>query len=350
MPHSPDHTETQPAASFADDILAGIEQAAPISRTEEIECDIAPKELPAGTDLHGYRILKPLGAGGFGITYLAEEDYLSRRVVIKESFPDSLCYRQTKTLHVCLNDPDNGAANYDWARGNFLREARILASLDHPYIAKVYSYFEANNTAYYVTEYIDGLSLGELADDYARSGHPLSQDALLGLMVRMLDALDYMHNKQLLHRDIKPDNILINQSGLPILIDFGAARESYGDLTPTFVESQGFTPPEQLKADGTPGPWSDLYALGATFYYALKGKCLPPCHQREIFDKAEPLASDPQLLALYAPAILRSIDKACRPLAEERYADAAAWLADLNESALAPASAQEIANASLPRA
>ena len=147
MPHSPDHTETQPAASFADDILAGIEQAAPISRTEEIECDIAPKELPAGTDLHGYRILKPLGAGGFGITYLAEEDYLSRRVVIKESFPDSLCYRQTKTLHVCLNDPDNGAANYDWARGNFLREARILASLDHPYIAKVYSYFEANNTA-----------------------------------------------------------------------------------------------------------------------------------------------------------------------------------------------------------
>ena len=350
MQHTPNNADALPAASFADDILAGIEQAAPICETEEMECDIAPKELPPGTDLHGYRILKPLGAGGFGITYLAEEDYLARRVVIKESFPDSLCYRQSTTLHVCLNDPDNGAVNYDWARGNFLREARILATLDHPYIAKVYSYFEANNTAYYVTEYIDGLSLGELADDYARCGQPLSQDALLGLMVRMLDALDYMHNKHLLHRDIKPDNILINKNGLPVLIDFGAARESYGDLTPTFVESQGFTPPEQLKADGSPGPWSDLYALGATFYYALKGSCLPPCHQRELFDQAKPLAGDARLLSLYAPAILRSIDKACRPPVDERYNCAAAWLADLRESALSPASAQEIANASLPRA
>lgn len=350
MQHSPDNAAAQPAASFADDILAGIEQAAPISGAEAIECDIAPKELPAGADLHGYRILRPLGAGGFGVTYLAEEAYLARRVVIKESFPDSLCYRQADTLHVCLNDPDNGTENYHWARGNFLKEARILAALDHPYIAKVYSYFEAYNTAYYVTEYIDGLSLGELADDYARCGQPISQDALLGLMVRLLDALDYMHSKHLLHRDIKPDNILITRTGLPVLIDFGAARESYGDLTPTFVESQGFTPPEQLRADGHPGPWSDLYALGATFYYTLKGKCLPPCHQRELFDKAEPLASDPRLLSLYAPVILRSIDKACHPDIEKRYDNAAAWLADLHESALAPASAQEIANASLPRA
>lgn len=350
MYFSPDRVPPSPAASFADAILAGIEQSAPIVGAEEIECDIVPKELPIGMDLHGYRILKALGAGGFGVTYLAEESWLARRVVIKENFPDTLCYRSGRTLEVCLNDPDCGASGYEWARGNFLKEARVLASLDHPYIAKVYSYFEANNTAYYVTEYIDGLSLGDLAMDYAQCGHPLSQNALLGLMVRLLDALDYMHGKQLLHRDIKPDNILITRNGLPILIDFGAARESYGDLIPNFVESRGFTPPEQLKEGGNLGPWSDLYALGATFYYILKGSFLPDCHQRELYDRATPLSADPELLAVYSPALLRSIDRACSPSIAERYASAAAWLADLNETRLTPASEQEITQSSLPRA
>lgn len=346
----PDHSDIAPAVSFADDILAGIEQATPITGADMIDCDIAPKELPSGTNLHGYRILKPLGSGGFGVTYLAEEAYLARRVVIKENFPDTLCYRSHRTLKVCLHHEENGLASYEWARGNFLKEARVLASLDHPYIAKVYSYFEENNTAYYVTEFIDGLSLADLAQDYAASGHPLSQHALLGLMVRLLDALDYMHSRLLLHRDIKPDNILITRTGVPVLIDFGAARESYGDLIPNFVESRGFSPPEQLKEGGNLGPWSDLYALGATFYYILKGSFLPDCQQRELYDRAEPLAADARLLSAYAPALLRSIDRACAPAIENRHASAAAWLAELHESRLTPASEQDIANASLPKA
>ena len=342
MPLHSDTPDLSHAASFADDILAGIQQAAPITVAGGVECDIDPKELPNGTDLHGYHIIKPLGAGGFGVTYLAEELYLSRRVVIKENFPDTLCYRRSNTLEVCLNDPENGVENYDWARGNFLKEARLLAALDHPYIAKVYSYFEANNTAYYVTEYIDGLSLGDLAEDYARCGHPLTRNALLGLMVRLLDALDYLHSKKLLHRDIKPDNILITRNGLPVLIDFGAAREAHGDLSPAFVESRGFTPPEQLKENGNPGSWSDLYALGATFYYILKGISLPDCQQRELFDRATPLATDSQLAALYSPALLRTIDRACSPEIETRYLSAADWLADLHESRLIPVPVQEL--------
>lgn len=349
MQTTPDHSDAPAAASFADDILAGIEQDAPITGAEDIDCDVAPKELPAGTMLHGYRILRPLGAGGFGITYLAEEDYLARRVVIKESFPDSICYRQSGTLDVALHNPDTGTEGYDWARANFLREARLLATLDHPYIAKVFSYFEEHNTAYYVTDYIDGLSLGDLAGDYARCGLHIPQDALLGLMVRLLDALAFMHDKRLLHRDIKPDNVLISRQGLPVIIDFGAARESYGDLVPNFIESHGFTPPEQLREDGKQGPWSDLYALGATFYYVLTGTCLPGCNQREIYDTAPPLATNPNLLTLYAPGLLRTIDRACSPIPDERYPHAAAWLADLHESKLAPASARAIANASLPR-
>ena len=340
MPTFSDSAESSPAADFADNILAGIRQSAPISDTGSFDCDIAPKELPPGTDIHGYHIIQALGSGGFGVTYLAEELYLSRRVVIKENFPDTLCYRQNRSMKICLNSPETGLADYEWARSNFLKEARLLASLDHPYIAKVYSYFEANNTAYYVTEYIDGLSLGDLANDYAHCGHPLTQNTLLGLMVRLLDALDYLHSKQLLHRDIKPDNILITRNGLPVLIDFGAARESYGDLIPNFVESRGFTPPEQLKEGGPLGPWSDLYALGATLYYILKGICLPACHQRELFDKATPLSTDSQLLTIYSPALLHSIDRACSPDIGKRYSGAADWLADLHESKLTPPAGQ----------
>lgn len=346
MPNSPDSPDSPPVHSFADDILATIEKREPTD-AGGVECDIAPKELPAGTLLHGYELMRPLGAGGFGVTYLARETCLARPVVIKESFPDTFCYRQSGTLDVCLNSPENDSARHEWARGNFLREARLLATLDHPCIAKVYSYFEEHRTAYYVTEFINGKSLGALAEEYAACRLSIPQDALLGLMVRLLDALDYMHGKKLLHRDIKPDNILINRQGFPVIIDFGAARESYGDLSANFVESPGFTPPEQLKEGGNQGPWTDLYALGATLYYILTGTCLPACHQRVLYDTAQPLTRNSRLLSLYAPALLASIDKACSPCINDRYPSAAAWLTDLHESRLAPASAQFIAGAGL---
>lgn len=336
-----------PHHSFADDILAGIENQAPADPTG-YECEIAPRELPPDTMLNGYRLVRMLGAGGFGVTYLAQENGLNRPVVIKESFPDTFCYRRSNTLDVCLNSPETDTERYAWACANFLREARILATLDHPYIAKVYSYFEAHDTAYYVTEYIDGQALGKLAAEYATYRLSIRQDDLLGLMVRLLDALDYLHGKKLLHRDIKPDNVLITRQGFPVLIDFGAARESYGDLSANFIESPGFTPPEQLKEGGNLGPWTDLYALGATLYYTLTGTCLPPCNQRELYDTAAPLSRNSRLLSLYAPGLLQSIDKACHPSPEARYASAAEWLADLHESKLAPASARTIAQAVAP--
>ncbi|MBR2144300.1 MAG: serine/threonine protein kinase, partial [Akkermansia sp.] len=296
---------------------------------EDVECNIAPKELPDGTLLHGYRVKRTIGCGGFGVTYLAQESLLNRTVVIKENFPDSLCYREEGTLDVRMHDPEAGRKGFEWAFHNFLREVRLLATLDHPCIAKVYSYFEEHRTAYYVVEYINGVSLDKLALQYANQGRTIPQSSLIGIMVRLLDALDYLHARKILHRDIKPDNILVTRIGLPVIIDFGAARESYGDLSDSIVETPGFSPSEQSNPNGNMGPWTDLYAFGATMYYLLTGAFLPNCQQREIYDTVDPLAQNPELCQRYNPALLATIDRAIDPIPARRYQNVAEWMQDI---------------------
>ncbi len=332
---------SRPAGDFMENILAAaraepisLSQVASLTPDNEVadnapDCPIASKELPAGTLLHGYRVQRCIGGGGFGVTYLARESLLNRTVVIKENFPDSLCYREEGTLDVCLHDPEAGKEGFAWAMNNFLREVRLLATLDHPCIAKVYSYFEEHGTAYYVVEYINGISLDKLAAQHAEMGQPIAQSSLFGLMTRLLDTLDYLHGRKLLHRDIKPDNILITRNGLPVIIDFGAAREAYGDLSNNIVETPGFSPAEQSTPDGNMGPWTDIYALGATMYYILTGTCLPPAKQRLIYDTADPLSTSEQLCAIYSPTLLATIDHAISPLPENRYQSVAEWMQDL---------------------
>ena len=338
---TPEPIPSRQIGNYMEDILAAAREeaitASQITRTGDLniqeenlpDCPIAPKELPDGTLLHGYRVQRCIGGGGFGVTYLAQESLLNRTVVIKENFPHSLCYREEGTLDVCMHSPETGQEGFDWALSNFLREVRLLATLNHPCIAKVYAYFEEHRTAYYVVEYINGISLAKLASQQAENGSPISQSSLFGLMVRLLDALDYLHSRKLLHRDIKPDNILITRAGLPVIIDFGAAREAYGDLGTNIVETPGFSPPEQGSTNGNMGPWTDIYALGATLYYTLTGECLPPSRQREIYDTADPLSTNPALLALYGQPLLASIDRAIAPKAENRYQCVADWMHDL---------------------
>lgn len=281
--------------------------------------------LPPGSMLHGFRLRRTLGSGGFGITYLAEDPMLCRPVVIKENFPASACHRRAGSPLVSLVD-EGRRDSFDWALRNFLREARLLASLAHPGIARVFSYFSANNTVYYVTEYIDGPSAAHLVQDYARHGLAIPQEAFFALMVRLLDALDYIHDKRLLHCDIKPDNILITEAGLPVLIDFGAAHEQGVLSDDGYVESPGFTPPEQVSSGGRLGPMTDLYALGASLYYLLTLRCLPSSRQRELYDTVEPLEGNPRLRSLYHPRILASIDRAISPDPRARFQSVGAWI------------------------
>ena len=136
--------------------------------------------------------------------------------------------------------------------------------MDHPGIVRVLRQFSANGTAYFVMPFVEGVPFDGLIEERSAKNKPFTQEELLGLTTRMLDALGYIHQCNLYHRDIKPANILISMDGIPVLIDFGSARQSIGERSMTVIESAGYTPFEQLQSRGNIGPWSDLYAFGAT--------------------------------------------------------------------------------------
>lgn len=323
-------SQASPCAGFADDILSSF-NVAPLSAMSgqgEIICP-APRELSANHLLNGYRIERCVGSGGFGITYLAKDELLGRRVVIKEHFPLALCQRNGATLNVELQDPAE-ASNLEWSEQNFLREVRLLAALDHYNIVKIFSSFQAYDTLYYVTEYIDGQSLGAYVISAHQQGYRISQDELYGLMVRVLDALDYLHSRRILHLDIKPDNILLTRQGRPVLIDFGASHDNFGDTGVGVIETPGYSPPEQNMNGGEKlGPWSDLYAFAATLCYLLTGKSPSPGGQRLFYDNHEPLASRASLTSIYNVDLLAGIDRALSPSIDSRYRSVEEWMADL---------------------
>ena len=180
--------------------------------------------LPSGTDLLGdqFTIERPLSNGGFGITYLANDNFLNRRVVIKECYPEVFCRREGRNVLVRSSQHQE---KYRAIVQMFMREARAIAKLKHPNIVGVHRIFEDNETAYMVLDLIEGRDLlSVIKDTYDQ----VSPDQMKELLVKVLDAIDLVHQHDLLHRDISPDNILLDQWGNPILIDFGAARFIFG--------------------------------------------------------------------------------------------------------------------------
>jgi len=224
-----------------------------------------PDALPATSRLHCYVLEKVLGQGGFAITYLAHDTYLDQAVAIKEYLPVEVAQRDVGgTVRARTIEHRE---RYQWGLDRFLSEARTLARFDHPNIVRVLSVFEQNGTAYMVMRYENGTNLATLLD--RRNTLPESQ--LLGILLPILDGIELVHDAKFIHRDIKPDNIYVRADDSPVLLDFGAARESLGQpRTMTALVTSGYTPFEQYQSDPC-GPWTDIYSLGATCYRAISG-------------------------------------------------------------------------------
>ena len=224
-----------------------------------------------------YRIDRVLGQGGFGITYLATDLSLDKPVAIKEFFPKDFCDRDATTSHVTLGTT-NTSELVNKLKAKFLKEAKNIAKFNHPNIIKIFAAFEENNTAYYVMEYIEGVSLSEMVKRKGR----LAADVALNYISQIGSALDYVHSFRINHLDVKPANIMVRKSdNCPILIDFGLSKQydSIGHQTSTTPVgiSHGFAPGEQYRAGGVRefSPTTDEYSLAATLYFILSG-VMPP--------------------------------------------------------------------------
>ena len=291
---------------------------------------ISNQALPPGTRIEEFVIERVLGSGGFGITYLAKDTSLGRQVVIKENLPVQFCFRDTHSLTVApRHSQGEDAENFQWSLENFSKEAAMLASLDHSGIVRVHRSFQAFGTAYFVMPFVEGLTLDDLIRERGGQSPAFAEEELKGLLSRVLKALSYLHDRGIYHRDIKPGNLLITHEGIPVLIDFGSARQRLSERSMTVVESAGYTPFEQLQSRGNVGPWSDLYALGGTLVKAMTGQTLPKANDRVFDDPWQALATRNELLQDHSAEFLGSIDRALALHPRDRWQDAGEWLAAL---------------------
>ncbi len=286
-------------------------------------------ELEPGTKLlkGQYTIVSYLNSGGFGITYLAK-DSLDRNVVIKECFPSSFC-RRSKAMVSARSRAHT--AELRSVVQLFVREARSLAKIVHPNIVAVHQVFEDNGTAYMAIDYIDGLDLQQIIDG---QGNMPTPDQIVELTDKLLHAVGFIHANDMLHRDISPDNILVDKKGEPILIDFGAAREQASQtnraMSALRVVKDGYSPQEFYIAGSEQGPWSDLYALGASLYHLISGDA-PVNGQARLAalaeDRTDPYQPLDGRFPGYPPGFLKAIDTALRTLPKQRLQSADQWLA-----------------------
>lgn len=271
--------------------------------------------LPPNTVLLGeFSIARVIGTGGFGITYEADDVALEAVVAIKEYYPAEIGSRDAG-LSVRPSSRHQSDL-FEWGRSRFLEEARMLARFKHPGIVRVTRVFEAHSTAYMVMEFERGQSF----EDWLQSlGRPPTQEELDHIAGRVLDALATLHAESLLHRDIAPDNIIIRESGDPVLLDFGAARHAVVERTRTVagIVKSGYSPQEQYSSDGRlQGPWTDLYAFGATLYRAVVGK--PPADAPSRVDSDPLVPAQAAAADRYRASFLAAIDACLKVKPSER--------------------------------
>jgi len=259
--------------------------------------------LKPGAELDGYRLEKTLGGGGFSVVYRARQINNDRRVVIKEYFPNKLAKRGRDGQVRARAEETEGRFNR--GRKLFFQEASTLATLKHVNIVDVFNFFQANGTVYMVMEYQEGQNLQHYLQ---RRRGGLSEKLLRTVFPALLDGLELIHANDLLHLDIKPGNIHIQRGGQPLLLDFGAVHgfPQSRQEQPGQVISPGFSPIEQYDNRGYVGPWTDLYALGATMRACIEGR--PPINARLRHEQDSLKPAQFAFRGRYADNLLRAID------------------------------------------
>jgi len=281
--------------------------------------------LPIGTILNGqYQIGRVLGQGGFGITYIAFDINLNRRVAIKEYFPADLAERSRDGLSLSVYQ-STGRNAFEFGIEQFLNEAKLLAKFqNHPNIVGVSNFFRENGTAYFVMDYIEGRSIKQIL----HSQGVLDWASAVSMILPVTVALEAIHAQRMLHRDISPDNIFVTQNGEIKLLDFGAARYAIGENSKSLsvILKAGYAPEEQYRSKGSQGPWTDIYALGATLYRMITGK-LPLESIDRLFEDTLLMPGE---LGMAVPGSIDSIlKKAMAVKAEDRYQTVQEFRVDL---------------------
>lgn len=262
-----------------------------------------------------YKIEEVIGAGGFGITYRAWDPLLQSYVAIKEYYPSGIATRSADSSKVCV---PVGQEQREYHRGRirFLKEAQDVARFQsEPNIVSIYDYLEENDTAYMVMEYLHGCTLKQYIREH---GGRLDTDHILHICLSVLDALAVVHKAGMIHRDISPENIFICEDLTVKLIDFGAAKQVYldGEQTMSVVLKPGYAPPEQYAKKDKQGPWTDIYALGATLYFAATGEKPEESFGRVLEDTIKPVCEvNPEI----PRAMLQVIMRAMSVKIEDRY-------------------------------
>ena len=289
--------------------------------------------LQRNTGLIGrYVIQEVLGQGGFGITYLGIDKLYGNKVAIKEYYPQKIAMRKAQYEDVVTVTSIEEKNNYNKGKKRFLDEAQVMARFNkNEGIVKILDFFEANNTAYIVMEYLEGITLKQYLGKYG----VIQFRNLIEMMLPLLEALIEIHSQGLIHRDISPDNIMVQHNSKFKLMDFGAARDytESGNKSLTVILKPGYAPPEQYQTHGVQGPWTDIYALCATIYKCLTGITPPDAIARVMDDKfKEPDQLDGKL----SPDIKKILWKGMNIFPEERYQDIVEFGEDVYDALFTP--------------
>jgi len=281
--------------------------------------------LPIGHEFEGYRIEGILGVGGFGVTYLATEQALGRKVALKEYLPAGLAMRASEDMSVRpISHGD--IKDYYWGLERFRQEAETLVNFHHPNIVAVHRFFECNGTAYLVMQFVEGQSL----DQILTRQRVLSEAEINKFLLPILDGLEEVHRVGFLHRDVKPANLYLRTDGTPILLDFSAARQALTrqSVTLTAIVSDGYAPYEQYGSGGQLGPWTDIYGLGAVLYRCISGQRPTQAPDRLsaiVNGQRDPLPPAAVVgHGRYHPGLLYAIDQTMRVFEKDRPQNVAA--------------------------